>query len=111
MTHGTMRKVPCALLLAPCFWYLPHPLDIPGARILRVEAYPNAGYRRLNGRPDVSYKYICRQIGWIDMAKPVELVTTLDGEDARRLLEELERPRKNRARDRMFDEASKMHID
>jgi len=39
------------------------------------------------------------------MAKPEELATTLEGEDARRLLEELEHPRKNRAREKMFDEA------
>lgn len=45
------------------------------------------------------------------MAKPVELVTTLEGEDARRLLDELKHPRKNRARDKMFDEARKMNID
>jgi hypothetical protein len=43
------------------------------------------------------------------MAKPVELVTTLAGEDARRFLEELERPRRNKAwertvaRSRKFD--------
>ena len=45
------------------------------------------------------------------MAKPVELVTTLEGEDARRLLEELEHPPKNRAREKMFDEAKKMDIE
>jgi hypothetical protein len=43
------------------------------------------------------------------MAKPVDLVTTLEGEDARRFLEELEHPRRNKAwertvaRSRKFD--------
>ena len=45
------------------------------------------------------------------MAKPVELVTTLEGEDARRLLEELDRPPRNAARDKMFDEARRLKID
>ena len=44
------------------------------------------------------------------MAKPIELVTTLEGEDAQRLLEELERPRRNRAREQMFDEARRLDI-
>jgi len=44
------------------------------------------------------------------MAKPVELVTTLEGDDARKLLEELERPTRNRAREKMFDEARELDI-
>jgi len=39
------------------------------------------------------------------MARPVELVTTLEGEDARRFLEELEHPKRNKALERTIARA------
>ena len=45
------------------------------------------------------------------MAKPVELVTTLEGEDARRFLEELEHPRRNKAWERTLARARRIKID
>ena len=45
------------------------------------------------------------------MARPVELVTTLEGEDARRFLEELEHPKRNRAWERTLARARRIKID
>ena len=44
------------------------------------------------------------------MARPVELVTTLEGEDARRFLEELEHPKRNRALERTIARARRFEI-
>jgi len=45
------------------------------------------------------------------MAKPVELVTVIEGEDARRLLEELEHPKRNERLEKMLEEARKIKLD
>jgi hypothetical protein len=45
------------------------------------------------------------------MAKPVELVTVIEGEDARRLLEELEHPRRNRALEETLERARRIKLD
>ena len=44
------------------------------------------------------------------MARPVELVTTLEGEDARRFLEELEHPKKNEAWERTLARARRIKL-
>jgi uncharacterized protein (DUF1778 family) len=44
------------------------------------------------------------------MAKPVELVTTLEGEDARKFLEELDHPKKNPALEKTLERARKIKL-
>jgi hypothetical protein len=45
------------------------------------------------------------------MAKPIELVTTLEGEDARWFQDQLEHPRPNRALEKTIEEARSIKID
>ena len=45
------------------------------------------------------------------MAKPVEIITTIEGEDARILLEELKNPPKNKAWEKTLERARKINID
>ena len=44
------------------------------------------------------------------MSKPVELITTLEGEDAKRFLRNLENPPKNKAWERTLARARKIKI-
>jgi len=44
------------------------------------------------------------------MAKPVELVTTLEGEDARKFLEELDHPRKNPVLEKTLERARRIKL-